>query len=58
VQGEIGIVTHQLAEQAVGRLVQARPLPAGMRLWGNGPHRTLLAQHFLNEGETNPEQVR
>ena len=29
-----------------------------MRLGGDGPHRTVLAEHFLNECETDPEQVR
>ncbi len=50
--------THQLAEQAMSRLVSARSWPAGMRLGGDGPHRTVLAEHFLTECETDPEQVR
>jgi hypothetical protein len=28
-----------------------------MRLWGNIAGGTVLAQHFLNEGETHPEYV-
>jgi hypothetical protein len=29
-----------------------------MRLRGNGPRRTVLAEHFLDERQTDPEQVR
>jgi hypothetical protein len=29
-----------------------------MGLWGNGPRRTVLAQHLLDEGEPDPAQVR
>jgi hypothetical protein len=49
---------HQLAEQDMGRLGSARSLPAGMRLRGNGPRRTVLAEHVLDERQTDPEQVR
>jgi hypothetical protein len=37
------MVAHKLAEQGMGRLVQAGFLPSGMRLRGNGPKRTVLA---------------
>jgi hypothetical protein len=52
------MVAHQLAEQGMGRLVQAWFLPAGMRLRGNGPTRTVLASHCLDERQTDPEHVR
>jgi hypothetical protein len=42
----------------MGHLVQARSLPAGMGLRGDGPRRTVLAEHFLDKRETHPEQVR
>jgi hypothetical protein len=58
VQRAIGIVTHQLAEQAVGRLVQVRSWPAGMWLRGDGARCTVLAEHFLDKRETHAEQVR
>jgi hypothetical protein len=58
VSGESRIVVHQLAEQDMGRLGSARSLPAGMRLRGNGPRRTVLAEHVLDERQTDPEQVR
>ena len=42
----------------MGRLVQARSLPASMGLWSNGPRHTVLAEHFLDERKTDPEHVR
>jgi hypothetical protein len=39
------------------RLVQARALPAGMGLRGDGPRRPVLAEHVLDKRETHPEQV-
>jgi hypothetical protein len=48
---------HQLAEPAMSRLVQAWWWPAGMGLRGNGPGHTMLAPHFLDKRETDPEQV-
>ena len=58
VLGEVGLVAHLLAKQAMARLVHARSLPAGMGLRGNGPRRPMLAEHFLGQCETYPEQVR
>jgi hypothetical protein len=52
------MVAHQLAEQDMGRLVHAWCLPSDMRLRGNGPARTVLASHFLDERQTPPEHVR
>ena len=42
----------------MGHPVQARSWPASMGLWGNGPRHTVLAEHFLDERETDPEHVR
>ena len=42
-QGQIGMVTDQLADQDLDGLVHAWGLPAGMGLRGNAPRRPLLA---------------
>ena len=42
----------------MGSLIRARAVPAGMGLRGDGPRRTVLAEHFLDNRETPPAQVR
>ena len=49
---------HQLTQQGLGRFAQARSWPASMGLRNNRPGRTVLAEHFLNERDTDPEHVR
>jgi hypothetical protein len=52
------MVIHQPPHDSLGSRVQVRLLTTRMGLWGDVASGTVLAQHFLDEGETHPEHVR
>jgi hypothetical protein len=48
---------HEPLDDSLGGRAQARLLATRMRLGGNIAGGAVLAQHFLHEGETHPEDV-
>jgi hypothetical protein len=51
------MVPHQPLDDRLGSGAQARLLTPGVGLRGNVASGTALAQHFLDEGETDAEHV-
>jgi hypothetical protein len=51
------MVTHQPLDDSLGGGVQAALLPARTSLGDDGASGTVLAQHFLHEGEAHAKDV-
>ena len=51
------MVTHEPLHHSLGSGVQARLLTTRRGLWGDVASGPVLAQHFLDEGETYAEHV-
>lgn len=51
------MVTHEALHDSPSSGIQARLLTTRMGLWGNVASGPVLAQHFLDEGETDAEHV-
>jgi hypothetical protein len=52
------MVTHPLAAQDLDGLVHAAGLSAGLGRRGHASSRPVLAEEWLDAGETHPEPVR
>jgi hypothetical protein len=51
------MVTHEALHDSLSSGIQARLLTTRMGLWGDVASGPVLAQHFLDEGETDAEHV-
>jgi hypothetical protein len=48
---------HQPTDLRLGGGIQARPLTAGVRLWGNDASRTVTAQQLFNTRKADAKDV-
>jgi hypothetical protein len=48
---------HQPTDLHLGGGIQARPLTAGVRLWGNHPSRAVAAQELLDKRKADAKDV-
>jgi hypothetical protein len=56
-QRRIRVGPHEPPDDSLSSGIQARLLATRTRLGGNITGGTVLAQHFLHEGKTHPEDV-